>query len=60
MLAEEGLNKIVIGHLSHENNHPDVAYKTVASHLTNNGFTIGESVELYVARRDVTSKVFNV
>ncbi|MCK5757875.1 MAG: MBL fold metallo-hydrolase [Clostridiales bacterium] len=60
MLAEQGLNKIVIGHLSHENNHPDVAYETVASHINNNGFTIGESVELYVARRDETSKVFEV
>lgn len=60
MLAEEGLRRIVIGHLSNENNKPDVAYETVASHITNNGFTIGDSVELYVARRDETSKVFEV
>ena len=60
MLAEQGLNKIVIGHLSNENNKPDLAYETVASHINNHGFTIGEAVELYVARRDVTSKVFNV
>jgi len=59
-LAKQGLSRIVIGHLSNENNNPDVAYQTVAAHITDNGFTIGESVELYVARRDETSKVFEV
>lgn len=59
-LAKQGIRRFVIGHLSNENNHPEVAYNTVASHITGNGFTIGESVELYVARRDETSKVFEV
>lgn len=60
MLANQGISRFVIGHLSGENNNPEVAYETVASHITGNGFTIGESVELYVARRDETSKVFIV
>ena len=59
-MAQQGIKTFVIGHLSNENNNPDVAYDTVASHMTQNGFTVGESVELYVARRDKTSKVFEV
>jgi phosphoribosyl 1,2-cyclic phosphodiesterase len=59
-LAEQGARKFVIGHLSQENNTPDVAYDTVASHISGNGFEIGEAVELYVARRDETSRVFEV
>lgn len=60
MLANQGNKRFVIGHLSGENNNPEVAYETVASHIMGNGFAIGESVELYVARRDETSKVFEV
>ncbi|MDX1359537.1 MAG: MBL fold metallo-hydrolase, partial [Clostridia bacterium] len=59
-LAEQGARKFVIGHLSQENNTPDVAYATVASYISGNGFDIGNTVELYVARRDETSRVFEV
>ena len=59
-LIEKGARKFVIGHLSQENNTPDVAYATVASHISGNGFNIGETVELYVARRNETSRVFEV
>jgi len=59
-LAEQGAKRFVIGHLSHENNSPEVAFQTVASHISGNGYTIGESIELYVARRDETSQVFEI
>jgi phosphoribosyl 1,2-cyclic phosphodiesterase len=59
-LVEQGARKFVIGHLSQENNTPDVAYATVASYISGNGFDIGNTVELYVARRDETSRVFEV
>ncbi len=59
-LASQGSKRFVIGHLSHENNCPEVAYKTVANLMMENGFAVGESVELHVALRDETSKVFMV
>lgn len=60
LLALQGVKKFVIGHLSHENNNPVIAYDTVAAHITKNGFSIGDTVELYVALRNETSKVFVV
>ncbi len=59
-LAYNGAKRFVIGHLSRENNSPDIAFETVASLISGNGFSVGESIELYVARRDETSKVFEV
>lgn len=60
LLALQGIKKFVIGHLSRENNNPDVAFETVAAHITRSGFSIGENVELSVALRNETSKVFIV
>ena len=58
LLARQGAKRFVIGHLSGENNCPEVAYRTVSSHIKNSGFIIGETIELYVAKRNETSEVF--
>lgn len=60
LLASQGVKRFVIGHLSHENNNPGVAYDTVAACITRNGFSIGDTIELCVALRDKASKVFLV
>lgn len=59
-LAKYGTKRFVIGHLSHENNKPETAYETVAAHISGNGYEIGEGIELYVALRDETSRVFEI
>ena len=48
-LAETGTRRIVLGHLSQENNTPSAALRTVGSALSAGGFVPGRDVELYVA-----------
>ena len=53
-LAENGTGRIVLGHLSWENNYPDLAYFTVKNILTQNGFDAEKGVILSVAQRENT------
>lgn len=51
-LAREGsLRKIMLGHLSSDNNTPRLAYETVANSIEATGYLIGRDVELFVAER---------
>lgn len=50
-LAESGTKKIVLAHLSHENNTPDIAYKTAENKLNSLGAVIGGDIFLSVAAR---------
>lgn len=50
-LAEQGVRHILLAHLSKENNHPKVAYKTVADILIKGGVEPG-SLKLNVAPAD--------
>lgn len=50
-LLQSGNKKVVLGHLSETNNHPDLAYETVLSVLRDNGVLIGKEVELSMAHR---------
>jgi phosphoribosyl 1,2-cyclic phosphodiesterase len=59
-LAESGTLRFVLGHLSHENNRPDLAYRTVAQALTRRGFTAGDDVQLAVAWRDRVGEIINL
>ncbi|MDD3787884.1 MAG: MBL fold metallo-hydrolase [Petrimonas sp.] len=57
-LAENYSEKIAniwLCHLSGDNNHPDLAYETVAEHLTRKGVKVGEEVMLAVLKRNVLS-----
>lgn len=56
-LAEKGTKIIVLGHLSHENNTPTLAYDTLCSKLRDRGFENGKEVSVYVAKRDVPMKM---
>ncbi len=60
LLAGEGGRRFLIGHLSHENNHPETAYSTVIARLTSCGLKETDSLELDVALRDRASRVFEL
>jgi len=51
-LVREGkLRRIILGHLSTDNNTPRKAYETVANSIEATGFKIGNDVQLYIAKR---------
>jgi len=51
-LVKNGTECIVLGHLSQENNYPDLAYRTTALCLEGHGFKVDEDVTLMVAKPD--------
>ncbi|MBE7027627.1 MAG: MBL fold metallo-hydrolase [Ruminococcaceae bacterium] len=51
MLAKSGTKSLWLGHLSHENNTPDLAYMTVRKALEGEGLRIGSDVALNVLPR---------
>ena len=48
-LIREGTKRIVLSHLSKENNNPIIAYQTVKIFLENKGFLMGKNFEVDVA-----------
>ena len=51
-LVREGkLRRIILGHLSTDNNTPEKAYETVANSIEAAGFNIGGDVALHIAQR---------
>ena len=51
LVREGALRKIILGHLSSDNNTPRIAYETVLNSINASGFTANENIELYVAKR---------
>lgn len=58
-LIDKGLKNVMLGHLSKENNFPELAYKTVMDELRNNNFE-ENSIALDVASRICPSKLIDV
>jgi phosphoribosyl 1,2-cyclic phosphodiesterase len=54
------ISHIWLCHLSNENNLPELAYKTVADKLTENGFNVGKDVNLYVLPRTSPTEVWKL
>ena len=50
-LLRDGTKKILLGHLSLENNTPDIAYRTAENEISQCGAKIGRDVYLSVAKR---------
>ncbi len=50
-LIKHGTESIALGHLSHENNTPEIALLETHNYLTQNGVNIGHDVLLNVAKR---------
>ncbi len=59
-LVKAGARQIVLGHLSKENNFPELAMKTVEIALMAEGIEAGEDVDLRVAQREAVTGVFSV
>ena len=55
-----GLKWAVLGHLSKDNNLPDLAYLTAEQALQAEQIKVGEDIEVFVAKRDEVSKWFEV
>ncbi len=51
-MADRGCRKFILGHLSHENNFPELAYQTTLNALTEKQIAVGEDVQLEGAARD--------
>lgn len=54
-LAAQGTRKFVLGHLSENNNLPELAYWTNANYLRNKGADIGKDIKLIVAEQRCVS-----
>lgn len=58
-LMKSGLSSVMLGHLSKENNFPELAYKTVVEELISNHCD-ESSISIGVARRDTPSKLISI
>ena len=59
-LIQSGTKHLLLGHLSKENNTPDIAYQVVSSALTEAGAVIGEDVSLHVANRFQAGHLYQI
>lgn len=61
-LAERGVRRFILGHLSAENNTEQLAFTSVAHSLLSEGISVGQGkdVELFMAHRDRTCGVFHL
>lgn len=59
-LAEKGTRRFLLGHLSRENNFPELAYQTVFNMLNDKKINIGTDILLDIALRDRASKVLEL
>lgn len=57
-LAKKGTKTILLGHLSRENNFPDLAYETVKGVLEERGIDTMNDIKLQVLVREEASKIF--
>jgi len=55
---EFGLKTVVLGHMSAQNNVPQLAYDTVRKCIEENGYVIGKDINLVVAVREGNNRVF--
>lgn len=58
-LVENGLSKVMLGHLSKESNFPELAQKTVINEMMQRGIKENE-IDLNIASRTNPSKVINI
>ena len=58
-LLNSGLKQVMLGHLSKENNVPELAYQTVVEELMRNNSDIN-TISLSVANRNAPGKIIEV
>jgi phosphoribosyl 1,2-cyclic phosphodiesterase len=59
-MAEKGTKRFLLGHLSRENNFPELAWQTVYNALGSMASQIGKGISLEVAMRDRVGQVFEL
>ena len=59
-IVRKGTEIVLLGHLSKENNFPELAYKTVESILLENSIEVNPGVCLDLTYRDRSSKVYEI
>lgn len=59
-LIAAGARQVVLGHLSKENNFPELALRSVEAILYSEGIENGRDVDVRVALRDATTGIFSV
>ena len=60
VLAEGGTRRLILGHLSQNNNIPKLAYNTTLEALKNSQISVGKDVQLLVAPYDFCSDLMEV
>ena len=58
-LIPTGLDKVMLGHLSKENNFPELAYSTVMEELNNSGFS-KKDIHIEVASRNNPTDIVKI
>ncbi len=59
-MAEKGTKRFLLGHLSRENNFPELAYQTVCNALYEKQVCVGADVTLEVALRDRVGRIIEL
>lgn len=59
-MAEKGTKRFFLGHLSKENNFPELAYQTVYNALSEKKIAVGADVTLEVAHRERASSIVEI
>jgi len=59
-MAENGTRRFLLGHLSRENNFPELAYQTAFNALTEKKISVGTDVTLEVASRDRVGRIIEL
>jgi phosphoribosyl 1,2-cyclic phosphodiesterase len=54
------MTHVLLGHLSKENNFPELAYETVKEVLTSNKIKVGLDINIDLTYRDRVSKIYNI
>ncbi len=55
-----GTNQIILGHLSEENNTPELAYNTICSILSKNGIEEGKHIFIDIANQHKMSNIYEI
>ena len=56
----EQLKRVWLCHLSEQNNHPELARKTVEAVLRSYGVVVGKDIELEVLKRTIPTGIFEL
>lgn len=59
-LLQTGVREVLLGHLSQENNFPELAYETVKGILAQNKVKVDEDIKLNLAPRSSVSRFFHI